>query len=516
VNELSRLNARRFPNKVAIVCNGRSMTFGQVDELANRVANALLAGGVQHGDRVAFLAFNCLEYIPLMFGIVKTGAMCVPLNFRLTADELAHMLTDSGAETLFFGPEFQDMADVLRARLPRMSKFIGIGHDAGCASSLDSLTRGNVAREPAVAIDEDDGLFVMYTSGTTGRPKGAVQTHRALVEQISQIALVTRVTHHDVALVTIPLFHGGGMCTVALPHLYMGARVVVMPRFDAGASLELIEREGITTFSGVPSQYTMLLDVPNIPRFDTRSLRSAVYGGAPMPIEVLTRALELWPQVKFFQTYGQTETQLVTILDPEEHVTHFGATGREFPGVEMRVVDERGIDVPAGAIGEIIVRRETGMKEYFGNPEQTAETIHDGWIYTGDLARIDEDRYITIVDRKRDVILSGGENIYPKEIEEVLCIHPAVLEAAVVGAADPKWGEVPWAYIVLRSDADADSNHHLEEWCAARLGRYKLPKRWEFVEELPKTANGKIRKTVVRDWARGRLPRGAGPDTSSH
>lgn len=482
-----------------MVFGERRMTYGELNDEANRVAHALLSLGVRQGEKVALLAVNCPEYLPVYFGVVKVGAVFVSLNFRYAPEEFVYVLGDSEAVVLLHGQEFRPAVQAIRSRLPGLRSVVEIGADPAPSEELSyaALLSRQPASEPSVPVEEDDECGIFYTSGTTGRPKGAVHSHRSLLESTVQIALATRVGAWDVVLVTTPLFHGGGLLVATQPHLYMGARVVILPRFDPAAALETMAREGVTTFFGVPSQYTMLLEVADQGRYDLRSLRAAWYGAAPMPLEVLKRCLAMWPRVGFYQLYGQTETTLITVLGPEEHDAKLGATGRALVGVEMRVVDEAGREVPPDAVGEVVVRREHGMKGYHRQPGETREVIRGGWIHTGDLARVDEDGYITLVDRKRDVIISGGENIYPKEIEEVLYGHPAVLEAAVVGVPDHKWGEVPCAFVVAR-EGQGVSPDDLTRWCEGRLARYKWPRQWRFVEELPKTANGKVRKNVLR------------------
>lgn len=505
VGDISRLNARRFPHKFALHCAGRALTFQAADTFANRLANSLLAQGVRPGDRVAILALNVLEYIPLFFATAKCGTLCVPLNYRSSVAELAYMLDDAKAETLFVGPEFAETALALRQRVPGLSRLIAIGPAAGAEGmmALDDLIATGNEDDPGIEIDEATGVAIMYTSGTTGHPKGAVLSHRSVVDGACQTALVTGTRHTDTVLVTVPLFHGGGLMVVSMPHLYLGASLVISEKFDPVASLESISGAGITTLFGVPTQYAALLDVPRVERYDVSCLRTVWYGAAPMPPEILQRLLLLWPKVLFVQCYGQTETTLIACLGPEEHHAKQGTTGRELPGIEMRVVDDSGADVPPETVGEIIVRQDTGMIEYYGKAEQTRDTVRDGWIYTGDLARIDEERYITLVDRKRDVILSGGENIYPKEIEDCLCQHLDIAQVAVVGTPDAKWGEVPLAFVVLQPGSATDVGA-LEAWCMDRLARYKRPRRWAFVESLPLTATGKVRKNVLRQWVRDR------------
>lgn len=494
LGDISRLNARRFGDEIAIFFDDARLTFRDLDGGADAIARRLQDSGVAVGERVAILAENCLEYLPIYFGIVKIGAVCVPLNFRCVLEELEHMMRDSGARVLFYMPNNWEQAKELAKRSGGEIQLVEIG------GYLLAPTSGPLDPPPA-PLDENSAATIMYTSGTTGVPKGAVLPHRSLIETSSAIALAAGIRHSDRVIITVPLFHGGGLYVVGHSHLYVGASLVITRKFVPGELLDLIERHGATTFFGVAAQYTMLLDVIQKDRVTPSRLRNGWYGGAPMPVELVKRSQQLWPTVRFQQLYGQTETTVVTVLSAEDHDARIGSAGREIPNVEMRVVDEEGVDCQTGVVGEIIVHQDAGMLGYFNNPQQTAAAIRDGWIYTGDLGFLDERRFVTIVDRKRDVILSGGENIYPKEIEEVLYAHGSVLEAAVIGVLDPKWGEIPMAFVVTRRDTE-QSMELLRSWCETRLARYKIPRRWHFVPELPKTANGKIQKQLLRDIAR--------------
>lgn len=502
LGDMSRLNARRFPDKTAFICRDEALTFGEADLLANRIANGLMAIGVTPGDRVAILATNGLHYFPISFGSAKSGAVFVTLNFRCTLDELAFMVDDSGSRLLFFSSEFKEAAEELLQRCPTLETiadvdvtFVGAGVAPGAAPFADQPET-----EPAVALDETAPFDITYTSGTTGRPKGVVLSHRAILSSACQVALGTGLRHEDRALVAVPLFHGGGLTVLGHSHLYLGASLVIMDRYVPAEAMAQMRAHDVTTFFGVATQYAMLLDLPELSTEALPRLRNAWYGAAPMPVELVNRVRAAWPSVELIQIYGQTETTVISVLDSESHATKLGSAGRELPGIEMRVVDDDGVDVPPGSVGEIVVRREFGMSGYFNNPEQTAEVIRGDWVFTGDMARIDEDRFITLVDRKRDVILSGGENIYPKEIEEILYQDDAVMEAAVIGISDPKWGETPLAFVVARRDRTIDLDR-LEALCASQLARFKVPRNWLEVEELPRTTNGKVRKNVLRGWA---------------
>lgn len=488
LGDIARLNARRFGSETALVFEGQAISFAELDVYSNGIGWQLLEAGVAPGDRVAVLAENCLEFFPLYFGILKIGAVIVPLNYRCVVAEIEQMMRDSSPRILFYTPAFEAQASEVAERIGGVL----------LARINSDLLRGDAEplRPLPASFDERATAAILYTSGTTGAPKGAMLPHRALIECVASAALATGVRHSDRVVVTVPLFHGGGLYVVSHPHLYVGASIVLTARFEPDKVFELIERYHATTFFGVPAQYAMLLD--RTPTSGTpSSLRSAWYGAAPMPVELVKASQTLWPNVGFLQCYGQTETTLNTVLPADEHNSKLGTVGRELPHIEVRVVDETGIECLPGVVGEVIVDKEAGMSGYFNNPEQTAETIRGGWIYTGDLGYFDDDRFLTLVDRKKDMIVSGGENIYSKEIEDVLCACEDVVEAAVVGGRDPKWGEVPVGFVVL-SASSSFVTADLEKWCEVRLARYKVPRRWHVVQELPKTATGKIRKQALR------------------
>lgn len=487
IGDIARLNAVRFPGKTAIVLGRGTLTFHGLQASAQGIAALLAGAGVNRGDRIALLAENCLEFLPVYFGIVGLGAIAVPLNLRCAQAELEHMIRDSGSQVLFHTAALAETANRIAAALGGLHLV-----------AMDETLLHRTAEAAVTTVTEDDPAVIMYTSGTTGLPKGVVLPHRALIEQAAGTALATGIRPGDRILITVPLFHGSGLYVAGHSHLYMGASLVLAQRFVASDQIDLIRDHAVTTFFGVPTQYGMLLDVIERPEQDLPSLRSGWYGGAPMPPDLLARAQRCWPAIRFQQLYGQTETTVTTVLAAEDHDAKRGTVGRELPNCEMRVVDADGRDCDTGVVGEVVVRRSAGMTGYFNNPEQTAATIRDGWIFTGDVGFLDADRFLTLVDRKRDVILSGGENVYPAEIEHVLLAHPAVLQAAVIGVADTKWGEVPLAFVVLRPGEDA-SGEALGAWCAERLARYKIPKDWRFADSLPHTANGKIRKPDLRE-----------------
>lgn len=490
LGEIARLNAKRFGDKTALIFEDDRLSFAELNACADGIGRQLLDLGIRAGDRVALLAENCLEFFPLYFGIVKIGAVMVPLNFRCAVAELEHMIRDCSPSALFHTDAFASQAEQLKARCPDSFKLVRMSRDL-----LDVDARP-LARLPD-DFDEQATAAIMYTSGTTGLPKGAMLPHRSLIEGAASTALAAGIRSSDRVVVTVPLFHGGGMYVVSHPHLYVGASIVLTAKFDPVGFLGLIETHEATTFFGVPTQYAVLLDSTSSAGLPA-TFKTAWYGGAPMPIEIVKRSQILWPEVRFLQCYGQTETTLNTVLSVEDHDRKLGSAGQELPHTDIRVVDEHGVDCPVGVVGEVIVAREAGMTGYFNNPDQTAETIRDGWIYSGDLGFFDEERFLTLVDRKKDMFVSGGENVYPKEIEEVLYACQGVVEVAVVGGPHPKWGEVPVGFVVIAAESKHTASS-LQAWCEDRLARYKVPRQWHLVDELPKNASGKVRKNILRE-----------------
>ncbi len=497
-------NAKLYPDKPAIICGDRRVTFGELDLRINRLVNALLSRGVRKGDRISILAKNCVEYFEVYGAAEKGGFIIVPLNFRLQPHELAQLINDSGASVLFVEAEYLATINSIRDLVPSVASFVSIRGEAADYESYEEILRDASPEDADVQINDDDVVYIIYTSGTTGLPRGAMHTHRGQVEDARTMALELGARPIDIYLSAMPFYHIGGRA-VSLTHFYMGAANVVMRDFDAEGMLKLIQEERATCVQVVPTMLAFALDLPNVRSFDLSSLRTIFYASAPMPVALLRCCIDVFGNI-FFQAYGQTESgPLTTVLQKEAHVPNgseretkrLASCGVPALDVEVRVVDAHGQDVKPGDVGEIITRSDWIMKGYWNKPELTEQTVRNGWLHTGDMATVDEDGFIYIVDRKKDMIISGGENIYPREIEEVLYGHPAVLEAAVIGVPDEKWGESVEAIIVLKSGASATESEIIE-YCKASLASYKKPKSVEFVASLPKTPSGKILKRELR------------------
>lgn len=502
---MHRRNARLYRDKLAIIYQDRRVTFGQLDKRINRLVNALIARGVRKGDRISILAKNCVEYFEVYGAAEKGGFIIVPLNFRLQPHELAHLINDCTAAVLFVEREYFAAIDSIRDQVPSVVHFVAIGTEAAGYENYESILAAASEEDAQVPILDDDVAYIIYTSGTTGLPRGAMHTHRGQVEDARTMALEVAISPDDIYLGVMPFYHIGGRA-VSLSHFYRGATNLVMRDFDPEGLLRLIQDERVTCVQVVPTMIAFALDLPNVRSYDLSSLRTIFYASAPMPVALLRRSIEVFGNI-FFQAYGQTESgPVITVLRKEDHVPDgserqarkLASCGVPALDVDVRVVDHLGHDVKPGEVGEIIARSDWIMKGYWNKPEMTEQTIRNGWLHTGDMATVDEDGYIYIVDRKKDMIISGGENIYPREIEEVLYKHPAVLEAAVIGVPDEKWGESVKAIIVLKSGAVATEAEIIEH-CKASLASYKKPKSVEFVRSLPKTPTGKILKRELRE-----------------
>jgi len=503
LKELLNKNAHTYSDKTAFIFENKRYTFKQVNQRINSLINALASMGVRKGDRVAILAYNCSQYFEV-FNIAKAGRICVPLNYRSVARELVYLINNSEANTLILEKEFVDTILPIRHELVGVKNFICLNAAVENMASYEQLISSFPPDEPVDNVEADDPCILFYTSGTTGRPKGAIHTHKSLLAEAAAVG--QNFTPDDIALCVMPFFHVAGSAVYLFPAFASGATVVIHKKFDEIAILETIVREKVTYICLVPAMIIRLLEHPDLDKHDLSSLHTIVYTGSPMPFEALKQGVKRFGKI-FVQLLGQTETLNLTMLKKEDHniegsaneTKRLESVGKPPRAGEVRIVDEQSRrDVPVGEVGEIIARSDRMMKGYWKLPKETAETIKDGWLHTGDLGRMDEDGYIYIVDRKKDMIISGGENIYSREVEEVLYTHPAVQEAAVVGIPDEKWGEAVKAVIVLRGGMTATEDEIIN-FCKEHLASYKKPKSVEFWDRLPMTGSGKIMKNEIRD-----------------
>ncbi len=490
--------ARAYPRKRAVVVNDRVLTFAEILERADRLAAGLRHAGVSRGTKIAMLMGNRIEFPEIYFGVLKTGATLVVLNARLKGPEVSALIRKSEARWLIFAGELSGVVSALDAVTRQQLTLVALGGSGAPASiAYDSLQCASPRADAATEVSEADDACILFTSGTTGTPKGVLLTHRNVLFQAINHVVEWDVRFDDVDLYPAPLCHGGGLAT--LPRTILaGNTLVLMESFDARSFATLLERERVTRAILVPTMCARILDLPDALFARARSLRLIVTGGAILPFDLKMRLIERFPGVGVCDSYGQTEaTGSVACLKPGDALRKPGSIGRAFFLNDIRLFDEQDAEVPAGEVGEIVVRGPTVMRGYCGELEASAQTLRNGWLHTGDLARQDEDGCLYIVGRKKDMIISGGINIYPREIEDVLCAHPGILEAAVIGVADPVWGEsvkalvVPGPGVELRADEVID-------FCRQRLAGYKKPRSVELVDSLPKNSLGKTLKAELR------------------
>jgi len=502
--------SEEFPDHMAVIYQNIRRTFGNLNRRVNRFANGLLGLGIKKGDRVGMLLKNCCEFVEIDFALSKTGIVRVPLNARLTSSEHEYMLNDSGANTLIFGEEFSDSILKIKPNLKTVKEFIRVSEGFIKENVLDAfdyedLIKKNPQDEPIGEIGEEDLHTLFYTSGTTGKPKGAMLTQKSWANvAINLILDYGPITEDDVILNLQPLSHGAGF--FVLPFFIRGATNVLVPEFNPSLIFETIERERVTVLKLVPTMLYRLMESPDKTRYDLSSLHSIIYGGSPIAVPRLIEAIQFFGK-KLAQLYGQAEAPMcISTLSKRDHilegaeeiVKRLSSAGKPCVNVEVKVVDENRRELPPGEVGEVIVRGYHMMKGYWNLPEATAEVLRDGWVYTGDLGYFDSNGYIFLVDRKRDVIISGAFNIYPKEIEDVIVTHPKVKEVAVIGIPDEKWGEAVKA-VVVPKEGKRVTEEEIIDYCRNRMASFKKPKTVDVVEELPRNPYGKVLKTALRE-----------------
>lgn len=491
------------PDKTAIIdaTTGASFTYQQLNERATRLANYLGEHcGVRSGDRIGILAMNRVEILEAFFAAAKLTAILVPLNYRLASPELQYIIEDCEPKVLLYENDFRYAVKRLRPQ-STIQHYIALdAPDDSLKAEISYAQALSAARAAPVEVEHFDAempALIIYTSGTTGRPKGALLSHRMLMWNSINTNINWDIVSTDVTTVHAPLCHTGGFNVLTLPLLHVGATVIILRSFDAALVLELIEQHRCTIFFGVPTMFQMMLDAPRFEATDFSSLRYVISGGAPCPLPLI----EAYQQrgLAFTQGYGLTEVGPNCFkLALEDAVRKAGSIGIPSFHSEARIVDERGRDVERGLVGELILHGGHVCSGYWQNAEATEAALCDGWFYTGDLARQDEEGYFYIVGRVKDMIISGGENIYPAEVEAVLHSHAAVASAALIGLPDPKWGETPVAAIVRRAGCAVTADEIIS-FCADKLARYKIPRHVFFVEEFPLLASGKIFKRLLRE-----------------
>jgi fatty-acyl-CoA synthase len=499
-NNQVAVHAQTKPDALALRYLGKDTSWRRLHERSEAFADALARRGVRQGDRVLILMLNNPEYIEAVFGINALGAIAVPVNFRLTPPEIGYIVSDSGATVIVTDTPLAPLVAAVRAQTPQLSTCIVVGLPTGDGDQLgyEELVTESGEPHPAVDIPEDSPALIMYTSGTTGNPKGAVLTYNNLNAQALTCIRALDTRADDVAFCTSPLFHIAGLGSLA-PCFMIGTPTVLHPlkAFDAGELLDALEREKATTIFLVPAQWQLVCAHPGVKQRDL-ALRVISWGAAPASDTVLRAMSDCFPDALNVAVFGQTEMSPITcVLEGKDALRKLGSVGKPIPTIATRIVDDEMNDVAPGEVGEIVYRGPTMMLGYWNKPAETAEAFEGGWFHSGDLVRQDEEGFVYVVDRKKDMIISGGENIYCAEVENVLFAHPKIREAAVIGRADEKWGEVAVAVVALEGGAEltlADLEPHLNE----NLARYKHPKELVVVDVLPRNAGGKVIKHELR------------------
>ncbi|HEY8482015.1 MAG TPA: AMP-binding protein [Spirillospora sp.] len=498
--ELIVRGARQHTDRVALVFGEDELTYGEVDELSNRLARALAREGGGHHRRVGLLVNNSLLSVPLDFACVKGGVNRVPLNSRLAVAEHVRMLTDTRCELVVFGADLHDRARELAAALPEV-RFLGLETSLDGEEPLMERAKNEPATLPEIDARPDDVILTLFTSGTTGTLKAAQHTQASYAAICRNVLLnLFPATGEDVMLHAASLIHASGV--FVLPLWLRGGRTVILPGFVPDAFLKAVPRYGATAINLVPTMIQMLVEHPDFATTDVSTLRRVIYGASPMPRPVIDRAMQVWGRDRFWQYYGQTEIPLcIAVLRPEDHVgDRLAACGQPAADVDLRLVDENGRDVAPGEPGEIVVRGPSACAGYLDAPELNAETFRDGWVHTRDVGVLDDDGFLYLKDRTSDMIITGGYNVYPREVEDVLLEHPAVREAAVVGTPDERWVEAVTAVVVPAegTEPDDDLRDRLVAHVTERVASYKKPRKVIFADALPKTAVGKLDRRTLR------------------
>lgn len=491
------------PQKPAIYFEGETISYGDLHRRANRIACWLQSLGIEKGDRVGVMLENCPEFIELYLACARIGAIFVPINFRLSTSELDFTLTNSRPRLFVFGERQSALAMELNLgtkRPPMLLGLVGRENPSNEFIHYNTETMAHDGQQPFLTksigpADPEEPHVIMYTSGTTGQPKGAVLSHRKTFFNCLNADIFFKLHYDDIMLVVLPLFHSGGLFIQASPILYKGATLVIHPKYDPERVFDDIERFKITKFLGVPTIYKSLLKVDPNKRSSLHRLKVCAIGGEKTTHELLKECIEAGFPVR--QIMGQTETSILLWASEDESLQRPGTVGRPVFHAEVNLIDRHGKPVTTGEIGEIVVRGSIMMKEYWHDPVKTEETIKNGWLHTGDLANRDENGYFYLVDRAKDMYISGGENVYPAEVEKVLRRIEQIEEVAVLGVADETWGEIGHAYVIPKPGVNL-SEEDIISFCNGRLAKYKWPKKVIFCSDFPRTSLGKVRKNLLK------------------
>lgn len=511
VHEISLQN----PGKAAYHFMGKDTSYGEFEGSVAKFAGALQSLGVGKGDHVAFLLSNTPHFMIALYATMRVGATAVPINPIYTPDEIAYIVKDSDAKAVIALDLLLPLIEKAYVALSNVASYVICETDPSAAEKMAQLPEAvkpkvhsftqlliaSAAVGQAVQVADEDVAVILYTSGTTGKPKGAMLTHENLYSNARDVGVYLQMNQEDRILATLPVFHVFALTVVVNAPLLMGATIILVPRFNPKEVFEAIKSQQATVFAGVPTMFNFMYQFPEAQPEDFASVRMAISGGSAMPVALLHNFEDKF-NVRVSEGYGLSEASPVTCFNPIDRERKAGSIGTSIVNVENKVVNELGEEVAVGEVGELIVRGPNVMKGYYNMPEETAAALRDGWLYTGDLARVDEEGYFFIVDRKKDMIIVGGYNVYPREVEEVLFAHPGILEAAVVGLPDPNFGEAVNAYVVLKDPSV--TIEELRTYCAEHLAKYKVPRNFEVLEELPKNTTGKILRRSLKDQAMNR------------
>lgn len=492
-------HADRNPGRLALSTGERELTYADLHERVQRAAGALRAEGVERGTVVGVLLQNCLEFLETMLATAHLGGIFMPLNWRLAPAELTYIVDHAGAEIILTQPDLQARLDELRAVGRPIRSWLTVGGPDGRWRPYSELVADATPVRESVEVDGDDTMRLMYTSGTTSRPKGVMLTYANLYWKCIAQAIELEMTHEDRGVACGPLYHVGALDMTTTNMLYVGGSTHILPSFDPAALVDAIESRRVTNVWLAPAMVNMLMASGATEGRDVSSLRLLLDGGEKMPLPLIQRILDTFPGIWFCDGYGMTETVSGdTYLDKGRMLDKLGSVGKPIPHTKVRIVDPDDRPLPPNEIGQILIKGPKVCKGYWRDEQTTAEALRGGWLHSGDLGYLDEDGFLFIVDRLKDMIISGGENVASLEVERVLYEHPDVLEAAVVGSPHPTWNEVPVAYVVPRAGASVDANG-LDEFCRGRLAGYKTPKGFRFVDALPRNPSGKVLKRELRD-----------------
>jgi len=496
---LLKRGAFKHPDREAIVSEAGRWSYAQWEANANKRAWALNKQGIRKGDHVATIFLNGNEVLETYLALMKLGAVIVPLNVRFSPKELHYIVEHSDASALILSHEFESYIREIKEDLPKVKRYLKSGGEtSGDMVSLEDIYQEESDQEPPVEIEEEDIACILYTAGTTGRPKGVLLSHRNCVWGAVNIACNVDLQSEYRVLMVFPLYHAAAFM-ILVSDLFVGCTNVTMRTFDPKRVMELIGEEKINRMTFPPTVWNFILQLPDLDQYDTKTVRALSSGAESMPLETKKKLLALFPNAGLGETYGMTESAAtITTLHPKDVLRKMASVGKPFMNVEIRLVDEHDRDIAMGDAGEILARGPSIMVGYYKDPEATTRTLKGGWLHTGDLGRLDEEDFLSIVDRKKDMIITGGENIYPREIEEVLYTHPKILEAAVIGLADPSWGERIHAVVALK-EGERLGEQEVIDYCKAHIASFKKPKSVEFVDRLPRSPAGKVLKRLLKD-----------------